>query len=165
MPHKIITAITLALTLMLSGCNNGDSGISSGSGTSTQPKPTVPTTPAPGPELEKTITKLSISPENATITIGQKIELVVTATFSDGSEEVVTDTPSLNWSSSYEDIAAIDNTGSAEGLSNGDVTITIATADGVSATSRLTVISTKVVAWGPAMLGGGYFLSCCRPRP
>ena len=86
----------------------------------------------------KTITAISIAPQNATISLatGQTQQFSATATFSDGTFADVT--TQVTWSSSNIGIATISTSGLATPVAQGSVTIG-ASLDGVAGTASLTV--------------------------
>ncbi|WOQ14902.1 Ig-like domain-containing protein [Aeromonas media] len=86
------------------------------------------------------MTELTVTPESATVAVGQNQQFGATATLSDGSTQDMTS--SVSWSSGDLAIASISsNTGLATGVAVGSSTITAMTQDGssLSDTAELTV--------------------------
>ncbi|WP_199481237.1 Ig-like domain-containing protein [Vibrio owensii] len=73
---------------------------------------------------EAIVTALNIFPPSQSVPVGFLTHLSATATLSDGRVIDVTEQPTLNWSSSDTEIAAISNNGAITGESIGSVTIT-----------------------------------------
>ena len=82
-----------------------------------------------------TLVSISISPVNPSITEGSTQQFTVTGTYSDDTNQVLTD---ATWSSSLTTIATIDGGGLATGISAGSTTIT-ANSDGLADTTSLDV--------------------------
>ncbi len=104
-------------------------------------------------ETELTITmavleSISISPIDASISLGDIKEYTSTGTFSDGSQQNITG--SVTWTSSNNDVTTISNdppnTGKATSLNEGTVTITATyPSSGISAGTYLTINEAIVV--------------------
>ena len=81
--------------------------------------------------VSKTLQSISISPSNATLSIGAKLQYTATGHYSDGSTQNLT--TSATWSSTNTGVATVSNTagsqGVATGVATGSTTIT-ATAQG-----------------------------------
>ena len=75
----------------------------------------------------RTLDSITISPNNASIEKGQTLRFSATGTYSDESTEPIT--ASVLWSSSDTNVATIDTTGLATGISEGTVTITASLGD------------------------------------
>jgi hypothetical protein len=91
------------------------------------------------------VTTMTLSPTNASLTVGNTMQFVATAGYSDGSSKVVTS--SAAWSSSDTSVAPIETTGQsnpglASGMAPGNVNIT-ASFSGVSAVTILNVTGTS----------------------
>lgn len=87
----------------------------------------------------KALTSVSISPLNGSVVLDLTQQFTATATYSDGSTQVVTN--SATWTSSDTSKVTVQNTGLATGLGTG-VAIITATYSGQSAVTQLTVTST-----------------------
>ncbi|MFM4977555.1 MULTISPECIES: Ig-like domain-containing protein [Aeromonas] len=88
------------------------------------------------------MTELTVTPESATVAVGQSQQFDATATLSDGSSQNMTS--SVSWSSGDLAIASIgSNTGLATGVAVGNSTITAMTQDGsgLSDTAELEVVA------------------------
>jgi uncharacterized protein YjdB len=87
--------------------------------------------------------KITVTPANATVAKGENLQLVATANYSDGSEQVLTD--SVTWQSSKPTVAAIGNQGQVTGMGEG--------ASQVSAAYQGVSGSTYVTIGAPALIG------------
>ncbi len=85
---------------------------------------------------------IRVTPASASIAAGLTQAFTATGEYSDGSEQDLTN--SVNWSSSDADVASIDATGSALGVSAGTAEIQ-ASLDGFSGTATLTVTDPVIV--------------------
>ncbi|WP_310596906.1 Ig-like domain-containing protein [Aeromonas aquatica] len=88
------------------------------------------------------MTELTVTPESATVAVGQSQQFDATATLSDGSSQDMTS--SVSWSSGDLAVASIgSNTGLATGVAVGSSTITAMTQDGsgLSDTAELEVVA------------------------
>lgn len=83
------------------------------------------------------IATVTITPDTAEVEVGETIEL--TARAEDENENEIADTD-FTWASDGEAFATVDDSGVVTGVAEGTVTIT-ATADGVSGTAEVTVVS------------------------
>ena len=83
-----------------------------------------------------TLVSISISPVNPSITEGSTQQFTATGTYSDDTNQVLTD---VTWSSSLTTIATIDGSGLATGISAGSTTIT-AISSGQEDTTILQVV-------------------------
>ena len=88
------------------------------------------TAPPPAP-----VTSIQVSPDTATIQIGGSMQLAAVVRDADGN--VLTDRE-VTWSSDDSSIAGVDGEGTVAGISAGATSI-VATAEGVSASARITV--------------------------
>ncbi|MFM5592505.1 Ig-like domain-containing protein [Aeromonas veronii] len=73
---------------------------------------------------EAVITELQVTPVATTLPKGATQALIATAILSDGTTTIVTDDPSLSWSSSNPALVTIEKNGVATALEKGEVTIT-----------------------------------------
>ena len=103
-----ITTVSLALPVVL---------VSIGCGGGSNSKSTLPSTP-PTPK----ISAVSVTPAEASMTVGDKQQLSVNATFTDGSQKDVT--ASSTWADSNQTVASVDGTGLVNALLAGTTTIT-----------------------------------------
>lgn len=87
--------------------------------------------------------KITVTPANATVAKGENLQLVATGNYSDGSEQVLTD--SVTWQSSKPTVAAIGNQGQVTGMGEG--------ASQVSAAYQGVSGSTYVTIGAPALIG------------
>jgi trimeric autotransporter adhesin len=83
-----------------------------------------------------TINSIAVTPASATIAVGGTQQFVATATYSNGTNGVVTS--SVTWISSDGTIATVTGGGLATGVSSGNTTIT-ATSGSVNGSATLTV--------------------------
>ncbi|MBI3610267.1 MAG: Ig-like domain-containing protein, partial [Nitrospirae bacterium] len=83
-----------------------------------------------------TLSSITVTPVNPTITVGQAQSFTATGIFSDGSTRILTD-GEVTWSSGNTTVATMDTTGPATGLRTGTSTIT-ATAGHISGISTTT---------------------------
>jgi uncharacterized protein YjdB len=86
-----------------------------------------------------TLSRITVSPANATIAVGGTQQFVAVATYSDNSTAVITRT--AQWTSAATGTATVQNTGAATGVAAGTTTIT-ASSNGQSASANLTVTAT-----------------------
>lgn len=86
-------------------------------------------------ELAPILKSITLSPDNTSITKDSTQQFTVTGTYSDGTSQVLT---VVTWSSSDSNVATIDGTGLATGISVGLVTIT-ANSGGLTDTTSLDV--------------------------
>jgi uncharacterized protein YjdB len=96
----------------------------------------VTSTASPLTVSNKTITTITVNPQNASISTGQQQQFTATATYSDGSNGDIT--TSSTWSSSLVSVATISTTGLATAITTGTTTITASLA-GVTGTTTLNV--------------------------
>jgi hypothetical protein len=82
------------------------------------------------------LSKITVSPANATVGVNESQQFVAVATYSDNSTAIITAT--AQWTSGAASTATVANTGVATGVAVGTTTIT-ATANGQSASANLTV--------------------------
>lgn len=105
---KKLWLCTLSLfSLLLVGCNNGDSGL----------------VDAPN-GLDEQAVKLVVTPKNAQVPIGLTQQMRADAELSSGKVIDVTDYSAVTWSSSDESKAVVDNQGVVSGVNEGSVTVT-----------------------------------------
>ncbi|HYM77006.1 MAG TPA: Ig-like domain-containing protein [Candidatus Dormibacteraeota bacterium] len=86
--------------------------------------------------LTPVVTSISISPTNASVSVGSTVQFTVTATYSDGSNKNVT--TSCAWMSSDATVATVAVSGLATGLAPGNVNVT-ASFSGFNAVTVLNV--------------------------
>ncbi len=86
---------------------------------------------APTTGLGDAIASISISPDAATLSVGQAVQY--TATLRDSSDKILTGRPVV-WLSSAPGVAAVDTTGTTTGRSSGSATITASSAGVLGAT-------------------------------
>ena len=86
---------------------------------------------APTTGLGDAIASISISPDAATLSVGQAVQY--TATLRDSSDKIITGRPVV-WLSSAPSVAAVDTTGTTTGRSSGSATITASSAGVLGAT-------------------------------
>ena len=91
-------------------------------------------------------TSIAITPANSTIQTGRTQQFTATASYSNGTTNVITN--SAVWSSSDNTIATVTSGGLATGITSGNVTIT-ATSGSVSGTTTLTVQSSQPIGVTP----------------
>ena len=82
------------------------------------------------------LTSIAVTPANATVQVGNTQQFIATATYSDGTTNVITS--STAWTSSNSSIATINTSGLATGIAAGSVTIT-GTSGSVTGNTILTV--------------------------
>jgi uncharacterized protein YjdB len=110
------------------------------------------TVPAP----PKTLSSITISPLTASIATAATQQFAATATYSDGTQALVTGT--VTWASANPAVATINASGLATGVAAGSTTLTASVGTVVSAPTTLTVtptLSTISVAPNPANIGAG----------
>lgn len=92
------------------------------------------------------VTNLELTPADASVTVGGKVQFQAMATLSDGSNQEVTDDDTILWSSDAPAVAPISNAsgsrGEASGLSEGVALITASLGGVTSTSARLTVMPT-----------------------
>lgn len=88
----------------------------------------------------KTLSSIAITPASAGIAINGTVQFTATGQYSDGSTQTIT--TSVTWSSSNTDLATINSSGLATGVSGGSVTIS-ATQSNVTGTASLSVTSSN----------------------
>jgi len=88
------------------------------------------------PVVPPTLKSITVTPETATIAVGESQQFTVIGIYDDGSERDLTE--EVEWASSDESIATIDERGVATGVAGGEVTIT-ATLDDLVGEASLTV--------------------------
>lgn len=121
---------TISSTGLATGVALGSTNITAKSGN-------VTSTASPLTVSNKTLTSITLSPQNATIATGQQLQFTATATYSDGSNSDIT--TSSTWSSSNVSAATIaSNSGLASGISTGTTTIS-ATLGGFTGNTTLNV--------------------------
>jgi hypothetical protein len=89
------------------------------------------------------LTTLEISPQNASIALGQTVQFKATGEFSDGSSK--DETPAVVWTSSNSTVASIAATGLATSLSAGNATMT-ASIGSIRGSTALAVSKPSVVS-------------------
>ena len=124
--RSCVTALTLVLPIAFlnAGCGGGSNSFH-------QPPPANPpqsTTPQ--------MTAISVSPTTASLFVGDKQQLSVSATFTDGTHKDVTATST--WSDSAQTVATVDGTGLVNALLAGSTTITAANGS-LSSSATITV--------------------------
>ncbi len=87
--------------------------------------------------------KITVTPANATVAKGQNVQLVATGNYSDGSQQVLTD--SVTWQTSKPTVATIGDQGQVTGMGEGTSQI--------SATYQSVTGSTYVTIGAPALVG------------
>jgi len=87
------------------------------------------------------IVLVTVTPTTAEAAVGNPVQYMATATYSDGSTSNVT--TKVNWESSDEEMVTIDHSGNATMNAKGDVTIT-ATMDDFSGSAILSVLTTTI---------------------
>jgi uncharacterized protein YjdB len=100
------------------------------------------------------IESVTLEPTEANIEVGQTQQFTATVTDVEGGQ---VDASIVEWSSSQEDVASVDDSGLVEALKEGTTTIT-ASAEGVSATATVTVTASVAdveVTPNPAQVGLG----------
>jgi len=104
-------------------------GIAEGTTNITATLNTITSSPVQLEVTESTIAlqSITISPDNPSIEKGQTLRFTATGTYSDGSMEDITS--SVQWLSLDENVATIDTTGLATGVSEGTVSITASFGD------------------------------------
>jgi uncharacterized protein YjdB len=110
------------------------------------------TVPAP----PRTLSSIAISPLTASIATAATQQFAATATYSDGTQAVVTGT--VTWTSANPAVATVNASGLATGVAAGSTTLTASVGTVVSAPATLTVtptLSTISVAPNPANIGTG----------
>lgn len=109
--NKIILSILSLITLLLTGCNNGDSGL--------QDLPT---------STGNAIASLIVEPQQATTPVGLSIQMQASAVMTNGQVVNVTDLSTIMWRSSNDQVASVSNQsgsrGSVRALAPGSVIIT-----------------------------------------
>ena len=88
------------------------------------------------PALTKTLSSISVTPANTSISVNGTQQFTATGLYSDGSTANVT--PSVTWASSNSGVATVAASGIGTGVSVGSTSIT-ATMGGVSGSTALTV--------------------------
>jgi hypothetical protein len=105
--------------------------------------------PAGGGSESPTLLSISVAPTDATIDVGHMQQFTATGHYDGSSDQDLTDL--VTWNSSNPDIASIDASGLATGVSVGDSTISAAL-DGVSSNdATLTVQSAPPPGAGPTV--------------
>ncbi|QSE74112.1 Ig-like domain-containing protein, partial [Aeromonas media] len=104
------------------------------------------TASAPVTVSSAVVTNLEITPPDASVMVGDKLQYQAMATLSDGNNQEVTDDDAILWSSDAPAVAPISNAsgsrGEASGLSEGVVLITASLGGVTSTAARLTVMPT-----------------------
>lgn len=90
------------------------------------------------PEPEALISELAISADSTVLEVGNEIVLVLSGTTTEGEPADDTLLTGISWSSSAEDIAAVDSTGKVKAIRAGTVEIMVQSGD-ITATIALTV--------------------------
>ncbi len=86
------------------------------------------------------LTSITVTPANQTITPGSTVQYTATGTFTDGSTQNITTNPGTTWSSSNTNIATINSSGLATATYLGGGPIVIRASNGlISGTTNLTV--------------------------
>lgn len=101
---------------------------------------TVPSKPVTGVTLDKT---------EATLKKGETLQLTATV------EPADADNKNLTWTTSDDKVATVDQTGKVTAVAKGEATITVTTANGLSATCKITVTETSGGGSGGGGGGGG----------
>lgn len=147
---------TVSATGLVTGVAVGNVTITATSGT-TSATATVTVSTIAG---NKTVDHIDITPVAPTVTVGDTVHLVATATFSDQTTQDVT--MQAAWSSAAGATATVDGTGLVTAVAIGSTTITAAL-DGVDGTTTVTVaavvpktlVSIKVSPLTPSITVGG----------
>ncbi len=93
--------------------------------------------------VNPSISSIYVNPPSATISIGNTVQLVATARYSDGTANTIQGT-SVGWSSSTTDVATVTSPGGlVTGISTGTATITVSD-QGVTTTANVTVTPTNI---------------------
>ena len=98
-----------------------------------------------------TLTSITVTPANPTISTGATQQFTATGTYSDGSTQNITS--QTTWTSSNTGIATITSAGLATGINSGSTTIT-ATLSGVTGSTTLTVQSAPLTITTTSLAGG-----------
>jgi uncharacterized protein YjdB len=88
------------------------------------------------------LTSISVSPSAASLAIGTEQQFTATGTFDDGSTQVL---PSVQWSSSAQNVLTVSSTGLGAAIVAGTSTVT-ATSGSISGTASVTVSSATLVS-------------------
>jgi hypothetical protein len=134
---------TINATGLASGLTAGTTAITAALGGVTSPSDTLTVTAA------VTVTSVAVTPANPSIHTGTQQQFVATATFSDASTLVVTNTST--WASGTPTVATVNTTGLATAVSVGSSTIG-ATYSGVTGSTTLTVTSPSPILVSIAVL-------------
>ncbi len=105
-------------------------------------------------ELAPTLESISVTPESASIEVGQTQQYTATGTYSGGSTAVIT--AEVTWASSDTAVATITSAGLATAVGAGTTTIT-ATLDTVSGTAALTATTPT----GAPNIPAGHYTAGC----
>ena len=85
---------------------------------------------------------ITVSPSTASLAIGTEQQFSATGTFDDGSTQVL---PSVQWSSSAQNVLTVSSTGLGSAIATGTSTLT-ATSGSISGTASVTVTSATLVS-------------------
>jgi uncharacterized protein YjdB len=88
------------------------------------------------------LTSISVSPSTASLALGTEQQFTATGTFDDGSTQVL---PSVQWSSSAQNVLTVSSTGLGTAIVAGTSTVT-ATSGSISGTASVTVSSATLVS-------------------
>jgi uncharacterized protein YjdB len=87
------------------------------------------------------IGSVTVTPSQASLSVGETVQLSATALAGDGS--LITPPPTFTWSSGDDDVATVSTSGLVTAMAPGDATIT-ASAAGTNGTSAITVLAGPV---------------------
>jgi uncharacterized protein YjdB len=88
------------------------------------------------------LTSISVSPSTTSLALGTEQQFTATGTFDDGSTQVL---PSVQWSSSAQNVLTVSSTGLGTAMVAGTSTVT-ATSGSISGTASVTVTSATLVS-------------------
>jgi trimeric autotransporter adhesin len=88
------------------------------------------------------LTSISVSPSTTSLALGTEQQFTATGTFDDGSTQVL---PSVQWSSSAQNVLTVSSTGLGTAIVAGTSTVT-ATSGSISGTASVTVSSATLVS-------------------
>jgi len=88
------------------------------------------------------LTSISVSPSTTSLALGTQQQFTATGTFDDGSTQVL---PSVQWSSSAQNVLTVSSTGLGTAMVAGTSTVT-ATSGSISGTASVTVTSATLVS-------------------
>ena len=128
----VLSAIALSGAACLLGC-----GLAGGGGSSSNPNKVA------------TVTSISLSPQNAAATIGQKLQLSAKATFSDGTSQDISST--ATWQTSDATVATVD-AGAVTGIKPGVIQVLA----GSGSVSAITLVNVTSKQFSNGSLNGNY---------